>query len=179
MKPIIGKHTYIGRDFIVKEGLGDAKLNQHGIKCTIGNFCSIADYLILYLAFDHDSSILTTFPFHVKWKYSSQVQPLKSKGSIIIGSDVWIGSHVIIMSGVTIGDGAVIGANSVVTKDVGEYCVAAGNPARTVRKRFTDEQIHHLTKIKWWDWPDETIKANLQYIMSRDTDRFINMFKDK
>ena len=46
---------------------------------------------------------------------------------------MWIGDKATILSGVTIGDGAVIGANSVVTKDVPEYSVFAGNPAKIIR----------------------------------------------
>lgn len=60
-------------------------------------------------------------------------RPIFSKGPVIIGDNVWIGDKVTILPNVTIGDGAVIGANSVVTKDVPAYCVAAGNPARIIR----------------------------------------------
>lgn len=50
-------------------------------------------------------------------------------------SYVWIGGRVIILPGVKIGDGAIIGAGSVVTKDVSEYDVVAGNPARVIKNR--------------------------------------------
>ena len=56
-----------------------------------------------------------------------------SKGPVIIGDNVWIGDKVTILSGVRIGNGVVVAANSVVTKDVPEYCVVAGNPARVIR----------------------------------------------
>lgn len=58
---------------------------------------------------------------------------LYSMGNVVIGDNVWIGDKATILSGVTIGDGAVIGANSVVTKDVPEYSVVAGNPAKIIR----------------------------------------------
>lgn len=51
---------------------------------------------------------------------------------VAIGADVWIGGGAIILPGVTIGDGAIIGAGSVVTRDVPEGTVVAGNPARSV-----------------------------------------------
>lgn len=57
------------------------------------------------------------------------------KAPIAIGDDVWIGAHCTILKGVTIGRGAVIGAGSVVTRDVPEYAVAVGNPARVLRYR--------------------------------------------
>lgn len=61
-------------------------------------------------------------------------RPVYSKGPVIIGNNVWIGDKATILAGVTIGDGAVIAANAVVTKDVPAYCVAAGNPARIIKK---------------------------------------------
>lgn len=57
------------------------------------------------------------------------------KQDIIVGDDVWIASSVIILKGVTIGEGAVIGAGAVVTKDIPEYAIAVGNPARIVKYR--------------------------------------------
>lgn len=58
------------------------------------------------------------------------------KTHLIIGNDVWIGNHVIILAYVShIGNGAVIGAGAVVTKDVPDYAVMAGNPARIIKYR--------------------------------------------
>ena len=57
-------------------------------------------------------------------------------GKIKIGSDVFIGCNVTILKGVTIGKGAVIGAGSVVTKDVAEYAIMAGVPAKKIKNRF-------------------------------------------
>jgi acetyltransferase-like isoleucine patch superfamily enzyme len=62
-------------------------------------------------------------------------QPLKSKGSITIGSEAWLGVGVIVLGGVRIGDGAVIGAGSVVTQDVPDGAIALGTPARVVKMR--------------------------------------------
>lgn len=59
----------------------------------------------------------------------------KTETPIIIGNDVWIGEKVILLKGVTVGDGSVIGAGSVVTKDVPEYSVVAGNPAHVIKSR--------------------------------------------
>ena len=70
--------------------------------------------------------------------------PIRGGGSsanpIYIGKDVWIGTGATILKGVTIGDGAVIGANSVVTKDVPPFAVAAGSPARIIK--FRDGKNH-------------------------------------
>jgi len=61
-------------------------------------------------------------------------RPLKSKGPVIIGDNVWVGEKATILSGVKIGDGAIIAANSVVTKDVPAYCIVAGNPAKVIKE---------------------------------------------
>lgn len=54
---------------------------------------------------------------------------------VVIEDDVWIGTRAIILPGVHIGKGAVIGAGAVVTKDVPEYAIVGGNPARVIRLR--------------------------------------------
>lgn len=59
---------------------------------------------------------------------------LKSRGEISIGENVWIGENVVIMPGVSIGRGCVIGANSTVTKSIPDYAVAAGSPAKIIRR---------------------------------------------
>lgn len=60
-------------------------------------------------------------------------RPLVSKGSVLIGDNVWLGNNVCIMPGVTIGDGVVVAANSVVTHDVPPYSMVAGVPARIIK----------------------------------------------
>lgn len=65
---------------------------------------------------------------------------LYSKGSVVIGDNVWIGDKATILPNVNIGTGAIVGANSVVTKDIPPYCVAVGNPARIVKTVISSEQ---------------------------------------
>jgi acetyltransferase-like isoleucine patch superfamily enzyme len=62
-------------------------------------------------------------------------QPMKSRGGIVVGDDVWLGFGVIVLDGVHIGNNAVIGAGSVVTKDIPEASIAVGNPARVIKMR--------------------------------------------
>ena len=89
-----------------------------------------------------------------------------NKGDIVIGNDVWIGYEAVILAGVTIGDGAVIGARAVVTKDIPPYTIVSGVPAKPIRKRFSQETIDLLLKIKWWNWPEERIRQHITEIQS-------------
>lgn len=57
------------------------------------------------------------------------------KLKVTIGSDVWIGTNVIILPGITIGNGCIIAGGAVVTKDVPDYAVVGGNPARIIKSR--------------------------------------------
>ena len=74
---------------------------------------------------------------------------------------MWIGYEAVILAGVTVGDGAVIGARAVVTKDVPPYTIVGGVPAKPIRKRFSEDLIAALLELRWWDWPEERLKANL------------------
>ena len=62
-------------------------------------------------------------------------QGFSAEKPVIIGDDVWIGGRVIILPGVHVGKGAIIGAGAVVTKDVPEYAVVGGNPAKILKYR--------------------------------------------
>ena len=69
---------------------------------------------------------------------------------VTIGDNVWIGGNVVICPGVTIGSNCVIGAGSVVTKDVPDWTVAAGNPCRVIRK-ITEEDKRFIFKQQPFD----------------------------
>lgn len=71
----------------------------------------------------------------MKLGQSMQEQPLTTKGGIVIEDDVWLGYGAIVLDGVRIGKGAVVGAGAVVTKDVPEFTIAAGTPARAIAGR--------------------------------------------
>lgn len=63
-------------------------------------------------------------------------RPLRTKGSVTIGDRCWLGDNVVVLSGVSIGDGCIVAANSVVTHSLDSNCIAAGSPARIVRRPF-------------------------------------------
>lgn len=138
----------------------------------IGKFCSIAcGTKFIFTSANHSLKSLSTYSFPIffdEWDLdaSNITDAWENKGDIVVGNDVWIGYEAVILSGVTIGDGAIIGARAVVTKDVPPYTIVGGVPAKPIRKRFDDAIIAKLLKLKWWDWPKERIKANLEIIKS-------------
>lgn len=143
----------------------------------IGKFCSIAcGAKFIFTSANHSLKSLSTYPFPIffeEWDLdvTNITNAWDNKGDIIIGNDVWIGYEAIILSGVTIGDGAIIGTRAVVTKDVAPYTIVGGVPAKPIRKRFDDKTIAKLYELKWWDWPKERIKANLEIIQSGRIDK--------
>jgi len=164
----IGAYTYGKPSIAAEKGM-----------LTIGKFCSIAAEVVIYAGAEHQINWVTTYYFGKFHDQLKEKQMSKSKGKVTIGNDVWIGHGALILSGVSIGDGAVIGARAVVTKDVKPYEIVAGNPARHIRYRFSQNQIEKLLKIKWWDWDIEKIKANFDLLLQDDIDKFIDKFYKK
>ena len=89
----------------------------------------------------------------------------------MVGNDVWFGRECVVMPGVHIGDGAIVAARSVVTKDVEPYSVVGGNPARLIKKRFSQELIDLLLQWKWWDLEPEQLVEALPLLCSPDLER--------
>ena len=145
------------------------------INTEIGSFCSIADGVIIGGA-QHPINWVSTSPVFYKGRDSvskkfSEYSRVKDKKTII-GNDVWIGDRAIIKAGVTIGNGSIVGMGAVITKNVGDYEIWAGNPAKLIRKRFDEFTIFRLKKSKWWKRDEEYIKSRAIYI--KEPDKFLN-----
>lgn len=142
-----------------------------GDKLIIGKFCAIAEGIKFIMnGANHRMDGITTYPFNIfacGWeKVTPKLEQLPFKGDTVIGNDVWIGQNVTIMPGVKIGDGAIIATNSTVTKDVEPYAIVGGNPAKIIKKRFSDEIIKLLLELQWWNWADEKIFDNLEKLVA-------------
>lgn len=146
-----------------------------GDKLIIGKFCMIASGVTFIMnGANHLTDAISTFPFAIfqnGWENAMEGKTYPTKGDTQIGNDVWIGYNATIMAGVTIGDGAIIATNSTVTKDVPPYTIVGGNPAKVLKKRFSEEKIEQLLDLQWWDWEMEKITENVQYLTGNDVEK--------
>lgn len=161
---VMGRHSYFTP--IVMAYKGETN------KVVIGAFCSVDPDARIFVGGNHRPDWATTYALRVTFdlpRAHEDGHPM-SNGDVIIGNDVWIATGATILSGVRIGNGAVIGASAVVAGHVAPYAIVVGNPAREVRKRFSDEHIAMLEEIAWWDWPLERIIENVDLLCSGDID---------
>lgn len=155
---------------------GTITMRGTGNSVTVGKYCSLAQGIVADGGFNHNSKFVSTFPFGSRHGIGNLPSHIELRGDIVIGNDVWIGEDVLLMSGVTIGDGAVVGIRSIITKDIPPYTIVVG-ANRVIRKRFTDEQIEALLRIKWWNFEDSEIDKRAVLLMSENIDEFINLYK--
>ena len=134
-KVTMGRYSYVGAGTRITD-------------TSIGNFCSIGGHCGIGGGI-HPTDMVSTSPVFLKGrnilgKNFAEI-PYEPSKTVEIGNDVWIGE------------------GAVVTKDVNPYSVVGGVPAKEIRKRFEDQIAEKLLKIKWWDWPDETLEKYGQY----------------
>ena len=135
---------------------------------SIGKFCSLARNVDVG-GFDHDYHKVTTMPmFRFKQLSGGGNPEVGEKERCEVGNDVWIAAGTQILHKVSVGDGAVIGGGAVVTKDVPPYAIVAGVPAKIIKFRFDDHTIADLMDIKWWNWPEEVVLNNIEWMIEQD-----------
>lgn len=140
----IGKYTTLGYNNFF-----------HG-NITIGRYCQIGADVAIHTT-NHPITFLSTYIN--KNLFEGDIATLKQTKEVVIGNDVWIGHGAIILGGLTIGNGAIIAAGSVVTKSVEPYAIVAGNPAKMIRKRFSDTIISEVEALQWWLKSPEELQA--------------------
>ena len=128
----IGAYTYIG-------------CFSYITKTKIGRYVSIANNVSIGQG-EHDLARLSTSSIF----YDNAWETLTA-GECEICSDAWIGVDAVVLRGVRIGIGAVVAANAVVTKDVPDYAIVGGVPARILRYRFGEDMRARLLASRWWE----------------------------
>jgi len=127
-----GKNINIQKGAIFGPSLSIGDKSMVGINCVLGDKVEIGSNVMM----GPQCYIYTRNHKHNKTDVPMIEQGYEEEKHVIIGNDVWIGSRVTILPGIHIGNGVIIGASSVVTHDIPDYVIAAGNPAKIVKKRI-------------------------------------------
>ena len=146
-----------------------------GDRIEIGAFSAFAGDTRVVAGGEHDLSAITGYPLGIlAWRPGEDKPVSTGPSSVIVGNDVWVGTGATLLGGVVVGDGAVIGAGSVVTRDVPAYAVVSGVPARIQRRRFADDEVETLLRIKWWEWSDGLITEAAPILATGDVSGLVD-----
>jgi acetyltransferase-like isoleucine patch superfamily enzyme len=165
----------MGRITMGRYSYGNIKIIGQRNHVYVGKFTSIADNVSAMMV-GHNPSNVSTFPFNKleDFEIESKTHPI-AYGDLHIGNDCWVGYGSMLFGGNSIGDGSIIAANSVITKNIEPYSIYGGNPARLIKKRFSEEIINQLLKIKWWEWEENKIRENAKLICSIKIEDFLKI----
>ena len=180
----------IGEDsfFHGEMGYGSYMGSHSHIDGIVGRYCSIANNVKTIIGKHPTNQFVSTHPAFYSTRRQSgftyskeelfeEVKYAdKNKHHVVIGNDVWIGEGAFLLGGICVGDGAIIAAGAVVTRDVMPYSVVGGIPAKEIKKRFDEEQIEKLLRIKWWKKDQEWIQNNVNKF--KDIDQFLEFCKN-
>ncbi len=165
-------------DYVVRYLYGDEhsiknwKPQWHIDRLYIGNYVCIGAETIILMGGNntHRNDWFSNYPF-----MENILDSYRHKGDTVIQDGVWIGMRSMILPGITLGEGCVIAAGSIVTKNIPPYCIVGGNPSKIIKKRFDDDLIEQLLKLKIYDLTEEQIDKILPALCSND----ISLLKQK
>lgn len=170
----LGFATYIGENSeIPNTKIGRYSSISSNVKVAVGNHPT-RNFVSTHPCF-YSTLKQSGFTYVKEDKYD-EFRKLDSGYSVEIGNDVWIGTNVIIMEGVKIGDGAIIGAGSIVTTDIEPFTINVGIPCKSIKRRFSEEQIVFLNNLKWWNKEEKWIKENHE--LFENIELFMNRYED-
>jgi len=181
----LGRYTEVGANCTVSHStLGDYSYcveNTQIAYASIGKFANIASHVRIYASMHPmERASLHHFSYRSAWYFEGEADDQdffdwRAGQGITIGHDTWIGHGAVVMPGVSIGNGAIIGANAVVTKDVADFAIAVGVPARTIRQRFSDDIAGRLDTLAWWDWEHDRLHSALADFRSLSVEQFLEL----
>ncbi len=183
-RKILSKPSRSQTDFKKKYPHSSIGINCYGIPSIkhkhkdailkIGNYCSIAKNVEIYLGGNHRDDWVTTYPFPRYFKQAAHIDGCATtRGNVEIGSDVWLCQNVTILSGIKIGHGAIVANGAIVTKDVPPYAIVGGSPAKLLRWRFDEATRLALLESAWWDWPEEEVLSVVEKLCSDNISSFL------
>jgi phosphonate metabolism protein (transferase hexapeptide repeat family) len=182
-----GRYNEVGARTVLHEvSMGDYSYVEHESQiayATIGKFCSIASLTRINPG---NHPMQRASQSHFTYRASAYFAGEADDGDFFdwrrehhctLGHDVWIGHGVVILPGRHVGTGAVIAAGAIVTKDVPPYTIVGGNPARPIRRRFSETVETGLMDLAWWDWDHETLRQALPDFRALSVEDFLSKYK--
>lgn len=146
---------------------------------TIGKFANIASFARINPG-DHPMERASLHHFMYRaamyWEDAEDEAAIferRAARPVTFGHDVWIGCQSVVLSGRRIGTGSVLGAGAVLTRDIGDYEIWVGNPARKVRDRFEPAIKERLLALAWWDWTHARLRGALEDFRTLTVDAFL------
>jgi len=140
---------------------------------SVGRYVSIAHGVKFFLR-NHPMDRLSTHPYFFNRRLGVAPRDVEEVGTLRIEHDAWIGENVIVTPGCSrIGIGAVVGAGSVVTRDVEDFAIVAGNPAKLIRHRFDEATRQAVLESRWWERSIEELRASLEVVMDKASERTV------
>lgn len=153
---IITDDSIIGRDTLIENNciINHCKIGKYTMihmnsrleNVVIGNYCSIAHNVMIGLG-EHPIDNFSTSSYFYDSKKTVLENGFHRFKTINIGHDVWIGAGAIVLNGINIGNGSIIAAGSVVTKDIPDYAIVIGVPAKVFKYRNIDKL---KIENEWW-----------------------------
>lgn len=184
---VLGRYTEVGANcHVYRSTLGDYSYLVDGTQVAyaeIGKFANIAANVRIY-ASKHpmQRASLHHFTYRSSWYFDGEEDDQaffdwRAENGIAIGHDTWIGHGAVIMPGVKVGHGAIVGSNAVVTKDVADFAIAVGVPAKPIRQRFPAPIADRLLALGWWDWSHDKLHQALPDFRALEIEAFLEKYE--
>lgn len=180
-----GNNRINGRSIVVDSKFGKFTYcnGSQIVNAEIGSFCSIAQNALIGGLGRHPTDRISTHPAFYSNKnqcgeHFFHDEDYFETNLTRVGNDVWIGANSIILDGVIIGNGVIVAAGAIVTKDVPDYAIVGGVPAKVIRFRFNDNDIKKLVNLQWWNLPEKDIRQNARNFSIDDASQFVSSITD-